>query len=175
MDDSQTRSATDGAVPVVREARWPVEWRDAIDLMRRVFVDEGFTSATNGAQLFDESRLRGQGELLVAAVGEAVLGAVLIVSLTGDLRQVARDETELEFRLLAVSRDARGAGIGRRLVEECLRRAAARAKSRVVSCTQPSMGQAQALYASLGFVRDERRDWQTPNGSRRLVFVHTLT
>jgi hypothetical protein len=67
---------------------------DAIGLMIRVFVDEGVTPATTGETLLDESRLQGQGALVLALIGNVVLGAVLIVSPTADVRQVVRDQDD---------------------------------------------------------------------------------
>jgi ribosomal protein S18 acetylase RimI-like enzyme len=146
------------------------DWESALTLLRSVFVDEGFTEAYLADQTFVRSLIEGEGEFLAAVDSDGtILGAVLLPNQQSALRQIARAD-EAEFRLLGVSGAARGRGIGRRLVEECLRRAQGLHIGAMVLSTQPSMLAAHHLYESLGFRRQPERDWRTPQGSVRWVY-----
>jgi GNAT superfamily N-acetyltransferase len=67
-----------------------------------------------------------------------------------------------EIRLVAVAPEARGRGVAKMLVEECIRRARERGASEVGLHTSRSMQAAMAMYAALGFVRAPERDFQPP-------------
>ena len=67
-----------------------------------------------------------------------------------------------EIRLVAVAPEARGRGIARALVEECIRRARVQGAKEVGLHTSRSMRAAMAMYADLGFVRAPERDFQPP-------------
>jgi predicted N-acetyltransferase YhbS len=77
-----------------------------------------------------------------------------------------------ELRLLAVDPDARGLGVGRALVDECLRRARAQGATDLGLHTSRSMRAAIRLYQRLGFVRDPAHDFQ-PEGAE-LVEAYRL-
>ena len=68
-----------------------------------------------------------------------------------------------EIRLVAVAPEARGRGIAKALVEECIRRARAQGAGEVGLHTSRSMRAAMAMYANLGFVRAPDRDFQPPD------------
>ena len=67
-----------------------------------------------------------------------------------------------EVRLVAVAPSARGRGIARALVEECIRRARASGATALGLHTSRSMRAAMRLYERLGFVRDPEHDFQPP-------------
>lgn len=68
---------------------------------------------------------------------------------------------EAEIRMLAVSREARGRGIGEALVCACVDRAlATEACTAVVLSTQRTMHAAHRIYERLGFTRAPERDWK---------------
>ena len=69
-----------------------------------------------------------------------------------------------ELRLLAVARGERGTGVGRLLVEECIRRARAAGARELGLHTSRSMTVARALYERMGFVRAPRHDFQPDGG-----------
>ena len=71
-----------------------------------------------------------------------------------------------EIRLVAVAPEARGRGIARALVEECIRRARGQGAKEVGLHTSRSMSAAMAMYADLGFVRAPERDFQPPGAER---------
>ena len=77
-----------------------------------------------------------------------------------------------ELRLLAVAREERGGGVGRRLVEECIRRARRAGARELGLHTSRSMTAARALYERLGFVRAPEHDFR-PEGAE-LVEAYRL-
>ena len=155
---------------IIKSAGSNEEWDQALELLASVYVGENFTSPDIANELFKRGRLEGKGDLLVAATRDGnVIGAAILVGELSELRQVSQTG-EAEFRLLAVRHDARGKGVGRRLVQECLRRALNAGAREMVLSTQPSMQAAHRLYEDLQFKRRPDRDWQTSNGGIRWVY-----
>ena len=102
-----------------------------------------------------------EAELWVATADdtEEILGTVTICPPGSPWREIARDDREGEFRMLAVAPDARGAGVGAVLLDlvvEHFRRGGA---TRVVMSTLPTMRAAHRIYERAGFVRMPERDW----------------
>lgn len=67
-----------------------------------------------------------------------------------------------ELRLLAVAPEARGAGVGQALVEECVRRARRMGAAELGLHTSASMADAMRMYRRMGFVRAPEHDFQPP-------------
>jgi GNAT superfamily N-acetyltransferase len=67
-----------------------------------------------------------------------------------------------EVRLVAVAPEARGLGIARALVDECVRRAKRAGAAALGLHTSRSMSAAMRLYERMGFVRDPSTDFQVP-------------
>lgn len=146
------------------DAHWPA----ALSLIRAVFLGEGFGSLQRLEQNCKRELIEPAGTVLVAVDAESdlVLGVVVLANVGGPLALLAK-EGEAEFRLLAVSPDARGRGVGEALVRECVARSArppsqatspSRPAHTLVLQTQPTMFAAQRLYERLGFVRVPERD-----------------
>jgi GNAT superfamily N-acetyltransferase len=73
-----------------------------------------------------------------------------------------------ELRLLAVSPAERGRGVGRALVEECVRRARRMGATELGLHTSRSMRAAIHLYEEMGFERAPEHDFQ-PEGAERVT------
>ncbi|WP_285564624.1 GNAT family N-acetyltransferase [Streptomyces sp. RTGN2] len=120
-------------------------------------------------QLRDVPRRAAEAEVLVATDARGhVLGGVTYAPPGNPWADIAAAD-EAEFRMLAVSRQARGAGAGEALVRACIERARATAGvTGIVLPTQPAMHGAHRIYGRLGFVRTPERDWN-PIGDLRLL------
>lgn len=79
---------------------------------------------------------------------------------------VAKDTTTAKLRLLLVEPDARGLGIGRTLVTECVRFARTAGYQKIVLWTQENLTAARRLYSEAGF----RKTAEEPHHS----FAHDL-
>lgn len=141
-----------------------------------VYVGEGYASPAYGAIVGDIARRAAHTQLLVATDGRGrVIGAVSLVLDGGPYAELITDPAhEALFRMLAVNPDARGRGVGRALVGECLARATAAGRARMVISTEPVMHAAHALYESMGFARGADRDWSPEPGVDLLVYTRTL-
>jgi predicted N-acetyltransferase YhbS len=69
-----------------------------------------------------------------------------------------------EVRLLAVRPEARGRGVARALMDECLARARKAGASSIGIHTSRSMGVARRMYERMGFVRVPAHDHEVPGG-----------
>jgi GNAT superfamily N-acetyltransferase len=111
------------------------------------------------------ARQRGATAVLVAEVDGRPAGTVTFV-LPGDPEWEQRRQPagDAGFRTLAVAPWAEGRGVGRALVEECLRRAGDAGARRIVITTMAWMRRAHQLYESLGFVHRPDLDVRFPSG-----------
>ena len=124
-----------------------------------VYTAEDLVSPGYVPQLADVAGRADRADLLVArdAAGR-VVGSVALV-LSGDFGEVTRSADEAAFRMLAVDAGVRGQGVGEALVQECLARARAVGRRRMVLSTGLRMTAAHRLYERLGFTRLPERDW----------------
>lgn len=120
--------------------------------------------------LADGPRRAGDGEFWVAEMGGVVVGAVLWCPPGASGREVATDDTQGEFRTLAVDPDTRGLGIGTRLVEQLLALALRDGLIEVVLSSAPWMESAHRIYTRLGFVRRPELDWWPRQNLRLMAF-----
>ncbi|MCF6132947.1 GNAT family N-acetyltransferase [Flavobacterium wongokense] len=102
-------------------------------------------------------------ELLVAVTSENVLlGGVVYF---GDMQYYGSGGTATQeknaagFRLLAVSPDARGMGIGKLLTEACIQKAKESKLSQMIIHSTKAMQTAWKMYENMGFKRAEDLDF----------------
>jgi ribosomal protein S18 acetylase RimI-like enzyme len=120
----------------------------------------GLEQAVRGA--LDEP---GPGAQIVAEQNGRLVGSVMLYPPAVDAYGGAAGRAQWpELRLLAVASEARGRGVGRALVEECVRRARAMDATGLGLHTSESMRVAMRLYREMGFVRAPEHDFQ-PEGA----------
>ncbi|ASR34651.1 acetyltransferase [Prauserella marina] len=123
------------------------------------------------AALRDAAKRAERAELLGAFDGEGTpLGTVTVAPHGSHYAELAQ-ESEIEFRMLAVAPSARGRGVGELLVRAVFDRARRLGAHRVVLCTQPDMTPAHRLYERLGFRRLPERDWSPVPTIMLMAFV----
>jgi predicted N-acetyltransferase YhbS len=105
---------------------------------------------------------------IVAEKEGALVGSVLLYPAGGDMGEPgggkAMTLTGPEVRLLAVAPAARGSGAGRRLMEECIRRARAAGAAALTLHTTDMMRVAMQLYERMGFERAADLDFSPAPG-----------
>lgn len=102
------------------------------------------------AKIGNMSALADVGEVIVAEVRGRIVGAVAYVSPNVPKAEFFRPEWSI-MRMLVVTPDSRGRGIGRALAEECLRRAKRDQASTVALHTSELMEVALSMYQRMGF------------------------
>lgn len=110
----------------------------------------------------------GEAAPIVADDDGRIVGSVFLYP--GGSNAYAPDEAIAapEFRLLAVAPNARGRGIGRALVQECIRRAEDAGATEIGLHTSASFVTAIAMYERMGFVRAPDRDFR-PDGAELVM------
>ncbi|MEV0245798.1 GNAT family N-acetyltransferase [Nocardia sp. NPDC050712] len=160
--------ANDSAL-VIRAAN-PDDYDAIGELTVDVYVGEGYVQADSlyVAELGDTPKRAAAAQILVATHEERIVGSLTVARPGSDYAEIARPG-ELEFRMLAVSKRARGLGAGTTLVRTVLEIAAAEAFEAVAITTMPAMVDARRLYDRFGFVPVPDRDWSTPSGEQLRV------
>ncbi len=153
----------------IREVRVE-EYATVGALTVEVYVGEGHVDAESPyvAELFDAATRASAAGVLVAARGDEVLGS-LTVTRPGTPYAVVAEPGELEFRMLAVAKRARGAGVGTALVNTVVDTARAEGFTSVVLATMSSMREARRIYDRMGFVPVPERDWTNRRGTQVTV------
>jgi len=104
-------------------------------------------------------------ERIVAERDGAIVGSVLLYAPATDAYAGAAQRASWpEVRLLAVPPEARGHGVGRALMDECVRRARRSGAAELGLHTSRSMRVAMQMYERMGFVRAPEYDFQ-PSGA----------
>jgi ribosomal protein S18 acetylase RimI-like enzyme len=161
------------AAVLVRAAS-PADFPRIAELTVGAYVGDGLAPAEYVPTLADVAARAALANLLVACADDGtILGSVALV-LDGHFGEVTAGPEEAGFRMLAVDPEARGRGIGERLVLACLERARATGKRRMVLSTDTRMAAAHRLYERLGFARLPERDWSPMPGVDLLVYARDL-
>jgi ribosomal protein S18 acetylase RimI-like enzyme len=126
-------------------------------------------------RLRDVERRARESCVLVAVTRDGqVLGGTTYVSGPEDPYSEELRDDEAGMRMLAVDPAAQRRGVGRALTGECLQRARAAGKRRLVLHTGPWMPGAIRMYESMGFVRDPSIDFTPVPGIDLLAYVFVL-
>jgi GNAT superfamily N-acetyltransferase len=139
--------------------------------------EEFLTGAEGGYRehLRDAERRFREAELWVAELDGEVVGTVSYCPPGSPWRELARDDTDGEFRMLAVDPAARGRGVGFALAELGEQRARGHGATRLVLSSLPDMASAHRIYARLGLTRLPELDWDPVPGVRLIAFAKELT
>ena len=113
----------------------PANWNDLLDILSHT------------------SDLSTAGELLVAEDESGLLGVVLYVP-PGRPDGTGVPVERASIRMLSVSPESRGRGIGRRLTQECIDRAKRDGAKAIGLTTGEMMKIAQPMYERMGFKRE---------------------
>jgi ribosomal protein S18 acetylase RimI-like enzyme len=153
----------------------PDELEEVGRLTGEVYVADGYIAEADGyvRELVDTPRRAREAELWAAVEDGLILGSVTFCPVGSSYREIGRDN-EGEFRMLAVSPAVRGRGVGRALVELCLRRSRELGYAGVRMSTMDRMTSAQRVYERLGFTRAPEDDWSPEPGVALLAYVATL-
>jgi GNAT superfamily N-acetyltransferase len=167
--------ASESGTPEIRRVR-PEELEEVGRLTAEVYVGEGFIPEGDDyvRELVDTPRRAREAEIWVAVEGDQLLGSVTFCPVGSAYREVGR-ESEGEFRMLAVSPAARGKGVGRALVELCVRRSRELGYAGIRMSSMDAMTSAHRIYERLGFVRAREDDWSPAPGVALLAYAVTLS
>ncbi|WP_280201363.1 GNAT family N-acetyltransferase [Nocardia cyriacigeorgica] len=149
---------------IVRDAL-PTEYAAVSELTVEVYVGEGYVPAGNPYvhELADVEHRAASAQVLVAVYEDRVVGSLTVARPGTPYAEIAR-AGELEFRMLAVSKRARGLGVGTTLVRMVIEMASAQGFDAVVLTTMAPMVDARRIYDRFGFVPVPERDWHTEDG-----------
>lgn len=155
------------------DAASPEDYPRIAELTLDAYVGDGLAPEEYLLTLADVAGRARQAELLVARDAGRIVGSVALV-LSGEFGEVIQSDDEAAFRMLAVDPAAQGRGVGELLVRECLARATAAGKRRMVLSTDSRTTGAHRLYERLGFTRLTDRDWSPLPGVDLLVYSRGL-
>ncbi len=158
---------------IVRKAK-PEEFEEIGKLLVQVYSQlEGFPTASEMPEYYkmlaNVGRLTNNPEIeLLVAVSPSgkIDGAVVYI---GDMQYYGSGGTAtLEkntsgFRLLGVAPSTRGQGVGKTLINECLRKAREKKQKQVIIHTTKSMQTAWKIYENMGFKRSTDLDFLDGN------------
>ncbi|MEV6254513.1 GNAT family N-acetyltransferase [Nocardia sp. NPDC051911] len=149
---------------VVRAAR-PEEYATIGELTVEVYVGESYVEAGSwyAGELADTARRAASARVLVATHAGRIVGSLTVAPAGNPYAEIALPG-ELEFRMLAVAKTARGLGAGTALVRTVLDLARAEGCAAVALTTMAAMVDARRIYDRFGFLPVPSRDWRTPAG-----------
>jgi GNAT superfamily N-acetyltransferase len=148
--------------------------RDARTEERMAIGDLTFRAYSEYARIMEPAAWAGLESALTAALASDVAAERIVADDDGTLigsamlfpahadayRGEAAAPHAPEVRLVAVAPEARGRGVAKALMEECVRRARAAGATELGIHTSRSMRAAITLYERMGFVRVPERDFR---------------
>ncbi|MEU7220608.1 GNAT family N-acetyltransferase [Nocardia iowensis] len=149
---------------VIRTAR-PDEYEAIGALTVDVYVGEGYVQEGSPyvTELADTAHRGASSQILVATHNDRIVGSLTVARPGTPYAEIARPG-ELEFRMLAVAKSARGLGAGTALVRKVIEMAKDEGFHAVAITTMPAMADARRVYNRFGFVPAPDRDWYTESG-----------
>ena len=114
-----------------------------------------------------------EADLLVAELDGEIVGSVTYCSPESAYAEIAKPN-EAEFRMLSVMAAARGKGVGRLLVQECIDKAVRSGYSILRLSTQRNMQAAHRIYEGMGFARTPDLDWSPVPGVQLIAYALEL-
>jgi GNAT superfamily N-acetyltransferase len=142
---------------VIREAE-PGDFEAIGDIAVAAYATIDPDLGSYEARLRDVGARSLQATVLVAVADGRVAGTATYVGDPASPLGESDDPDDAGLRMLAVSPNAMGRGIGTALVEEAIDRARADGRRRLVLLSRPTMKAAHAIYARLGFERAPELD-----------------
>jgi ribosomal protein S18 acetylase RimI-like enzyme len=141
------------------------------ELTVRAYAADAFVDPAEdyAHQLRDAVTRAREAEVYVAIVQDQVAGTVTFCPQGSAWSEVAQGD-EGEFRMLAVSPEARRRGVAGALVGVCIERARELGYDALVLSSLRVQEPAHRLYERLGFRRMPDRDWSPAPGVDLLVF-----
>lgn len=158
----------------IRPAR-PEEYAEVGRLTVEAYRASGFLGEVErpdsyALTLADAVTRAAEAELLVAVDADGALLGTVTVALPGSAYAQVSDDTQVEFRMLAVRASARGRGVGEALTRAVLGHAAELGLRGVVLSSAVEMTTAHRIYERLGFRRTPDRDWSPVPGVSLITF-----
>lgn len=143
----------------IRSAR-PEEFDALGRLTLEAYRTVGAWSAEYEAELVDVAHRAEHAIVLVAAADDgALLGCLTLVLPGPNVLSEHREPEAASVRMLAVTPEARGQGIGEALTLAAIEQSRTAGATAMVLHSATNMPDAHRLYGRLGFVRDEELDW----------------
>ena len=126
----------------VGDMGWVIQRHGALYAQERGWGERFEALVAGIAKDFIEQLDAGRERCWIAEIGGEPVGCVFVVK---------QSDAVAKLRLLLVEPRARGRGLGRRLVEECIAFARARGYRKLVLWTQSNLLEARRLYQATGF------------------------
>ncbi|KGX84880.1 GNAT family N-acetyltransferase [Pontibacillus marinus] len=151
------RDAREAEITTIREQRVEA-YRDHVQL-----IPEEHWKALKKA-ISSEADQQPGVELIVSEIDDFIVGSIALFPAKMDAYEGYVDTLDYpEIRVLAVSPDARGKGVAKALIDECIKRAKAQGYNLIGLHTGEFMSDAISLYERYGFERLPQHDFQPAN------------